>query len=199
MGTLLILIFLFLALSVHEFAHAYVADKLGDSTPRLMGRVTLNPLKHMDPLGTFLLIFTMLSPGPAFGWGKPVVFNPYNLKNPKRDAGLVALAGPCSNIIMSLLSFFIIYLTKDSFLASLLVPFIQLNVVLAVFNLIPIYPLDGYNIAVAFLPSNLSEQFQETSKYGIYVLLLLVLTGTTSKILLPVLIWVQRILNLLIY
>ena len=199
MEILLILLFLFIALSVHEFAHAYVADKLGDSTPRLMGRVTLNPIKHMDPIGTFLLVVTMLSPGPAFGWGKPVVFNPYNLKNPKRDAGLVALAGPVSNIILASLSILILYLTKDPLLLSLLIPFIQLNVVLAVFNLIPIYPLDGYNIMVAFLPHHLSEQFQETSRYGVYILLLLVLTGAISKILYPVLSLVQYLINTLVF
>ncbi|HHH14130.1 MAG TPA: site-2 protease family protein, partial [candidate division WWE3 bacterium] len=139
------------------------------------------------------------SPGPAFGWGKPVVFNPYNLKNPKRDAGLVALAGPVSNIILASLSILILYLTKDPLLLSLLIPFIQLNVVLAVFNLIPIYPLDGYNIMVAFLPHHLSEQFQETSRYGVYILLLLVLTGAISKILYPVLSLVQYLINTLVF
>ena len=195
MEILTILLLLIISLVIHEFAHAYIADKLGDPTPRYMGRVTLNPIKHLDPMGTAILIFTTLMPGPSFGWGKPVIFNPSNLKNPKRDTGLVAFAGPASNLIMALVGIIVIATLANPLLATLLQYFVILNVILAIFNLIPIYPLDGFNVMQAILPEQLSLEFQETSKYGMFVLILLIFTGAIRIILTPVLNAVTRILS----
>ena len=167
---------LFVAITIHEFAHAFAADKLGDPTPRLQGRLTLNPLAHLDPLGTLLLFLF------GFGWGKPVQFDPYNLKNPRRDAAIISFAGPFSNIILvTILS--LIYRTgilSSLFpffpLGSLIPPLIQLNVVLAVFNLIPVHPLDGGKILAGLLsPSDAHKYDRFMSQYGLYMLLLMFL------------------------
>lgn len=176
---------LLLALAVHEFAHAYVAYKLGDSSPKIAGRVTLNPLAHLDFFGTSLLIITLLSGGPAFGWGKPVMVNIYNFKNPKKDYGLVAFAGPASNILMAALGLSILLIFKDPIIVLFLSIFILTNFSLALFNLLPIYPLDGFNVLSSLLPHNLSMQFQETQKYGMIVLIVLLFTGGVGKLFTP--------------
>jgi len=186
MQLLILIPILLIALSIHEAAHAFVADKLGDPVPRAMGRVTLNPIKHLDPFGTAVLVFTALFAPITFGWGKPVLFNPANLKNPKKDSGLVAIAGPASNITMAIIGILLILVIKDPIVTSVLQVFITLNVILAAFNLLPIYPLDGFNFVTAFLPNNLSRDFAETARYGNIVLILLILTGAISKILMPV-------------
>jgi len=165
---------LLVAITIHEFAHAYAADKLGDPTPRLMGRLTLNPLAHLDPIGTILLLFI------GFGWGKPVLFDPYNLKNPRRDAAIIALAGPFSNLLLASV-FSIILRVWSSPVSSLsvyspiLTPFIYYNVLLAIFNLIPIHPLDGGKILVGLLPSDIGHTFDRfMQRNGMWVLLLLI-------------------------
>lgn len=195
MEIIILIAILIIALSVHEAAHAFVAYKLGDPTPKVQGRVTLNPIKHLDPIGTAILVLTIISPGPGFGWGKPVQFNPINLGHPKRDIGIVAFAGPLSNIVMGIVGISILPFINDPLFYTLLVQFIQLNAILAAFNLIPIYPLDGYNVVLSILPNNLSEQFSETSKYGTIILLVLILTGAIGQILLPIL----NIVNSIIY
>lgn len=193
--TLLIVVpALLLSLSVHEFAHAFSALKLGDPTPKMMGRVTLNPLKHLDPIGTAVLIITMLG-GVGFGWAKPVVFNPANLNNPKRDTGIVAIAGPISNLLIASVGILIMaFFGLGSLFNTILAQIILTNVVLAFFNLIPIHPLDGFNVVSSFLPRNLSMQFAETAKYGVWALLILIISGGISFILGPI---INITLNLL--
>jgi Zn-dependent protease len=171
MDVISIIVGLLIALTIHEAAHAYMANYLGDPTPRLMGRLSLNPLVHLDPMGTLLFIVTALA-GFPFGWGKPVQFDPYNLQNPKRDAALISLAGPASNLILaSLLS-----LVFRSFPLGILAPLIIINISLAIFNLVPIHPLDGGKILVALLPERTGRQYDLLlHKYGIFILLILIL------------------------
>lgn len=160
---------LVIAVTVHEFCHAWVADHLGDPTPRVQGRLTLNPLAHLDPIGTI----TMLLIG--FGWGKPVEFDPYNLKNRTRDAALIAFAGPLSNIVMAILAAVILHLFPASpVLNAVLYVFILINVSLAVFNFIPVAPLDGEKILYAFLPKLTAIEYRMfMRKNGLIVLLVL--------------------------
>lgn len=162
---------LLVAITVHEFAHAFAADRLGDPTPRLQGRLTLNPLAHLDPLGTLLMLLI------RFGWGKPVQFDPYNLEKPRRDSAIIALAGPFSNLILA--SIFSLMLraiaTPYSSLATLapiLSQFILYNVLLAVFNLIPIHPLDGGKILVGLLPPHDAHAVDRfLNRYGLILLI----------------------------
>jgi len=188
---------LVLAITVHEFAHAWMADRLGDPTPRHQDRVTLNPLAHLDPIGTIAILLI------GFGWGKPVMFDPYNLKNPTRDAALIALAGPASNLILAL-----ILAILTPILGSILpVPAVAINafgqlaiyfnVMLAIFNLVPIHPLDGGKIAVALLPRHLSLEYDDfMRRYGIIVLLLLIFPfggqSAISALILPVITFVAN-------
>lgn len=155
------------ALTIHEFAHAFVADRLGDPTPRMQGRVSFNPLKHLDPLGTLMLLLV------GFGWGKPVQFDPYNLKDPRRDTLLISLAGPVSNILMA----FLVLLLSPILPFPVVVwqTFFQLNLVLAVFNLIPVHPLDGGKVLSSLLPADLAHEYDAALyQYGWLVLLLLI-------------------------
>jgi Zn-dependent protease len=154
---------LLIAITIHEFAHAFTANKLGDPTPQIQGRITLNPLAHLDPMGTVMLLLF------GFGWGKPVNFDPHNLRNPRKDAALISLAGPASNILLAT----IIGLTTSS---SIFYPLIYINIVLAIFNLVPVFPLDGEKILAGLLPRNLSFEFQAVmQKYGTFILIFLVL------------------------
>ena len=162
------------AVTVHEFAHAWTAVKLGDPTPKLQGRLTLNPLAHLDPIGTLMLLLV------RFGWGKPVQFDPFNLENPRRDSAIISLAGPTSNLILaSVLSIIyriaILPASPFGILAGFIPPFIMLNVVLAVFNLIPVHPLDGGKILVGLLPPKDAAMVDVfMTKYGIFILLILI-------------------------
>lgn len=179
MDLISILIFgvaLLVVVTVHEFAHAWVANYLGDPTARLMGRLSLNPLVHLDPMGTLVFILTALA-GFPFGWGKPVIFDPYNLKDPKKDAALISLAGPASNLVFaSILSLIYRFLPGISLVTNLIQGLIVLNVALAIFNLVPIHPLDGGKILTAFLPDRQSKQFDLIlNRYGLFILLFLIL------------------------
>jgi Zn-dependent protease len=168
---------LIICLTIHEFAHAIAADRLGDPTPRLQGRVTLNPLAHLDPLGSLALLLL------GFGWGKPVVFDPYNLQNVRRDTLIIALAGPMSNII---LAFILLVAVAIWPIQSLVVSYlITINIILAAFNLIPVHPLDGGKIIAGLLPEDLARDYDDIlHRYGFIILLLLVfpLAGGASPI-----------------
>ncbi len=173
---LIYLIALLIAITVHEFSHAKVADYLGDPTPRLQGRLTLNPLVHLDPVGIILLFLV------GFGWGKPVMFDPFNLKNPRKDAALISIAGPGSNFVLALilsllLRLFILF--GQSILVtigySVLVPIIFLNIVLGVFNFIPIHPLDGFKIVGGLLPEDKAHEWYQLERYGLIFLIILLL------------------------
>ena len=191
---------LVVALTIHEFAHAFVADKLGDPTPKYQGRVTLNPMAHLDPLGTLAILIV------GFGWGKPVQFDPFNLKEPKRDTALIALAGPASNILLAIfLGIGLSLLPASGFLTSILAPFMVftlfINVMLAIFNLVPVYPLDGSKIFEALLPPDTAlayEQFMH--RYGSIVLLMLIVpwsgTSAVSTLISPI---INFIVTLLIF
>jgi len=187
---------LVVAITIHEFSHALAADRLGDPTPRSQGRLSLNPLKHLDPIGTIMIFLV------HFGWGKPVVIDPYNFKNPKKDEILVSVAGPASNLILAILLSIIIRFLPLNLLAALIIStIIQLNVLLAVFNLIPIPPLDGSKILLNLLPTHLSEQWQEIfNQYGFILLIILlflpIINGATlvSVIINPVMDFILKIL-----
>lgn len=172
---LIVAALLVMAIAIHEFAHAATADRLGDPTARLSGRLTLNPLAHLDPIGTFLLFFA------GFGWGKPVMFDPFNLRNPRKDAAIISLAGPFSNIVMAILASILIRLTQNfplfflsPFLFNILGLFIYYNILLAVFNLIPIHPLDGFKVVGGLLPKKYYSEWMELSRYGMLFLILLI-------------------------
>lgn len=162
---------LLIAITIHEFSHALAADKLGDPTASLAGRISLNPLKHLDPIGTLMLLFF------RFGWGKPVPFDPFNLRHPKRDAALISLAGPASNLILAAVCALILKLIPVSFITSVvLIPLIIMNVNLAVFNLLPIPPLDGAKILYGFLPRSWADEYNDfMGSYGSILLILLIL------------------------
>lgn len=170
------------SLSIHEFAHAFASTKLGDPTAKSMGRLTLNPKAHLDPLGTALLLLA------GFGWGKPVPFDPYFLKNPKRDSAIIAFAGPLSNILLASILAGIYHLFGLTGFAGMLIEILAYyNLVLAIFNLIPIHPLDGFKVVNGFLPEQLSIQWIQMAPYGMWFLLVLVFTGATDKIITPLL------------
>ena len=169
--TLYFLFGLVIAITIHEFAHAATADRLGDPTPRSQGRLTLNPLAHLDPVGTIMLLLF------RFGWGKPVVFDPYNLAHPRRDTGIISFAGPISNLLLaSLLSLGLRFLPLPLALQPLLYITIFLNLTLAIFNLVPVYPLDGEKILAALLPRDLAYEYQAVmNRYGTFILIFLIL------------------------
>lgn len=158
-------IIILVAISVHEFAHAWMADYLGDPTPRLSGRLTLNPLAHLDPLGTLALFIFRV------GWGKPVPIDPYNLRNPKRDSALIALSGPASNVITAIIVA-VIYHFVPFLPLTIIYPFLAINLSLAFFNLLPIQPLDGSKVIVGFIPLETAQEVEDfLSRYSLIILL----------------------------
>ena len=184
------------AITVHEVAHGWVAKRLGDPTAMMLGRLTLNPLKHVDPIGTFLVPFAlMLMHLPIFGWAKPVPVTWENLRHPKRDMALVALAGPGANLIMALLWAMIMRAGLEmggGELAWLGRPLtymgiagIEINVVLMVLNLLPLPPLDGGRVLAGVLPGPWSWQLNRIEPYGFFILLGLLWTGLLSYVLNP--------------
>lgn len=185
---------LLVAVTVHEFAHALVADKLGDPTPRANGRLTLNPFAHLDPLGTLALLIVHI------GWGKPVPIDPYNLENPKRDNMLIAFAGPLSNFILAGFLALILRVFPNPILQLASYPLIMLNIGLGIFNLIPIPPLDGSKVLLGLLPTELALKWEEIfNRYGILLLLLLIFPfGGSSFVITIISPIINTILNFLL-
>ena len=172
----IIALLLIIVISIHEFAHAFVADRLGDPTPKLAGRLTLHPLAHLDPIGTLLILFA------GFGWGKPVPFDPFNLRNPNKDSALISLAGPLSNITMAIIGALVFrfmewvpFILFGPVIVEIVSTFIYFNVLLAVFNLIPIHPLDGFKVVAGRLSKHYYHEWMELERYGMILLLLLIL------------------------
>ncbi|HBX24342.1 MAG TPA: site-2 protease family protein [Desulfotomaculum sp.] len=174
-----------IGLTFHEFAHGWVADRLGDSTARNQGRLTLNPIAHIDPMGFLMLILF------RFGWAKPVPVNPYNLRmDPAKGMLMVSLAGPAANILVALAAALLWRLGIHDLIpygygAILLILIIQINVVLAIFNLLPVPPLDGSKILAGLFPSQ-AKFIYGMETYGMVILLLLMFTGFIGKVLWPV-------------
>ena len=181
------------AITVHEAAHGYAARYFGDMTAAAAGRITLNPLKHIDPIGTVLVpLLTMLVGGILFGWAKPVSVDFSRLRQPKRDMLWVAAAGPGSNLIMALF-WGVMYKLSAAMPEAMMLPLslmaqvgIMINVVLMVLNLLPLPPLDGGRIAVSLLPHPYSWQFAKLERYGFIILIVLLFTGILGKILWPI-------------
>jgi Zn-dependent protease len=166
---------LLVAITIHEFSHAWAADYLGDPTPRLDGRLKLNPLVHIDNIGMIFLLFF------GFGWGKPVVFDPYNLKNPRRDAAWISIAGPSSNFILAivlalLLKLFIVLQLNFLIVIGgiIFVPMIRMNIILGVFNLLPIHPMDGFKIVEGILPEEKAQEWKQLQRFGMIFLIALI-------------------------
>ncbi len=194
---------LLLALTVHEFAHGYVAYRLGDPTAKSLGRLTLNPLKHLDPIGTIAFFFI------KFGWAKPVPVNPAYFKNPKKDMLWVALAGPATNLGLAVISAIVTkfvwalasMLPYSTLAEAILVPLngmliasVWINLVLCIFNFLPIPPLDGSRILTGMLPNDLARSYLKVERYGFIIVLVLAFSGVLSKVILPVISFANNLL-----
>jgi Zn-dependent protease len=186
---------LLFSLSFHEAAHAVTADRLGDSTARRLGRVTLNPLAHIDWIGTVLFpLIAMLSNFPLIGWAKPVPVNPTNLRHPRRDFAVVALAGPVSNVILAVTTA-IVFLALSGpggrfsgppMLEILMINMVVLNLLLAVFNMLPVPPLDGGNVLAGMVPESVALTVDRLRPYGMFILYGLMLSGVFTAIFRPI-------------
>lgn len=180
---------------VHEVAHGFVAYKRGDDTAKSLGRLTLNPINHIDILGSIIFpIGLMLIGGPVFGWAKPVPVNVLNLKDPKKDMIYVSLAGVTANFLLAAVSGILMFFIRNFFsdvslmgsIYYILQYVIVINIVLLVFNLIPIPPLDGSKVVLFLLPRNLAQQYAKIEKYGFWIILILLATNILWKIIAPV-------------
>ena len=182
---------LILAMTVHEYAHARAAVALGDITPRITGRLTLNPLAHIDPIGLLMLILA------HFGWAKPVMINPRNFKNYKRDDILVSLAGPAANLLLAFLTLVVLLIyskffgrmSQGTYLVLQLIVLYNIN--FAIFNMIPLPPLDGSHILKHFLPARYAYRYAQIERYSFFILIVFVMTPVLTYILIPLqqLVW----------
>jgi Zn-dependent protease len=183
---------LLISLTIHEAAHAWTADRLGDPTARMLGRVSLNPLVHMDPIGTLLLpLIAAFSHLTLIGWAKPVPVSTRNLRHPRRDFMLVAAAGPISNLLQAVLA---ALLLRVSPVTGVLYLAVEINLLLAFFNLIPVPPLDGGNVLLGLLPPRAAAAYAQVRQYGFIVLYALLLTGIASDLIMPPTMFLLRIL-----
>jgi Zn-dependent protease len=184
---------LLLSLTIHEAAHAWTANRLGDPTAKAMGRVSLNPIVHIDLIGTIVLpIVAAVSHFPIIGWAKPVAVNPRNLRNPRRDFMLVAAAGPISNLLQALVAAIALRpamaLAHGDFgvlVLNALLMALEINLLLAFFNLIPVPPLDGGNVLLGVLPPRAAVAFSQIRQYGFILLYALLLTGVAEAMIMP--------------
>ena len=193
---------LLFALTIHEFAHGYVAFFFGDPTAKALGRLTMNPLKHLDPIGTLAFFFI------HFGWAKPVPVNPNYFKNPRQDMLWVALAGPATNLVIAVISALIakfVVLTASilplTIIIAILIPIqkmlvasVWINLVLCIFNFLPIPPLDGSRILAGLLPEHLARPYAALDRYGFIILILLMLTNTISRLIMPIIAFANNLL-----
>ncbi len=194
---------LLLALTFHEFAHGFVAYRLGDPTAQNAGRLTLNPLKHLDPIGTIAFFFI------KFGWAKPVPVNPSYFRNPKTDMLWVALAGPATNLALAVISavmtktiwFLAANLPYSTAAEAILVPLngmlvasVWINLVLCIFNFLPIPPLDGSRILMGLLPNKAARSYMQIERYGFMIILVLAFSGLLGKVIMPIISFANSLL-----
>ncbi len=194
---------LLLALTLHEYAHGYVAYRLGDPTAYNAGRLTLNPLSHLDPIGTIAFFFI------KFGWAKPVPVNPYYFKNPRKDMLWVALAGPVTNLLLAVFSALFLkgllgtatVIPYSPLLEAILIPLynmlvasVWINLVLCIFNFLPIPPLDGGRILTGLLPESLARTYASFERYGFIVILILAFTGVLGTVIFPLIRFANNLL-----
>ena len=197
-----------IAITFHEVSHGFIANKLGDPTARQMGRLTLNPIAHVDLVGTVILPAILIITGsPVFGWAKPVPINPANFRDPKRDMAISAAAGPITNVILAVLSllilkFFIIpaaVFLPNSLVIPLTMMFRQsilINVILAAFNLLPIPPLDGGRVLTGLLPHRQAIAYSKVEPYGFFIVIFLLMTGIAGIFISPLINLILALLSL---
>ncbi|MCI7568923.1 MAG: site-2 protease family protein [Desulfovibrio sp.] len=192
-----------LGIILHEVAHGWVADRLGDPTARFMGRLTINPLPHIDPLGLAVFVLTSALGGFVFGWARPVPVNPRHFRNPAKGMMLVALAGPVTNLLLALVMALLLRVVLEvnpadgpvaEFVVRALYYGAGINVGLACLNLLPIPPLDGSRVLAYFLPFNVAVRYMSVERYGMVILIGLMALGLLDKLLLPLMLWCLRTL-----
>jgi Zn-dependent protease len=187
---------LIIAMTVHEFAHGWVAYKLGDTTAKYSGRLTLNPLAHIDPIGTIILpLLLFFTTGFAIGWAKPVPINYWALRNPKRDLIWVGASGPIANIIFAILLSILWRIIPSFYITNAVFQkLIYINLLLAAFNLVPIPPLDGSRIAMGILPDDLASKYSAIEPYGFIIIMLLIWLGVFDLFIWPIVKILSRLL-----